>query len=85
MSAGIERRPAAFVRRRRSRTVTAEDLPPVHEHHPGTVASDVPAVVLLHGRGANERDLLPLGAQLPDELYVLGVRAPQPMGPDSYT
>ena len=65
--------------------MTAEDLPLVHEHRPGTVASDAPAVVLLHGRGANERDLLPLGAQLPDELHVLGVRAPQPMGPDSYT
>jgi phospholipase/carboxylesterase len=65
--------------------VTAEDLPLVHEHRPGTVASNAPAVVLLHGRGANERDLLPLGAQLPDELHVLGVRAPQPMGPDIYT
>ena len=37
-----------------------EELPLVHESRPGTVASDAPAVVLLHGRGANERDLLPL-------------------------
>ena len=62
-----------------------EELPLVHESRPGTVGADAPAVVLIHGRGTNERDLLPLGAQLPDELYVLGVRAPQPMGPDSYT
>ena len=65
--------------------MTAEDPPLVHEHRPGTVASDAPAVVLVHGRGTNERDLLPLGAQLPEELHVLSVRAPQSMGPDSYT
>ena len=62
-----------------------EDLPLVHEHRPGTAASDAPSVVLIHGRGTDERDLLPLGAQLPDELDVLGVRAPRSMGPDSYT
>lgn len=35
-----------------------------------------PAVVLVHGRGANERDLLPIAERLPDSLYVLSVRAP---------
>ncbi|MCH7549826.1 MAG: prolyl oligopeptidase family serine peptidase, partial [Candidatus Krumholzibacteriota bacterium] len=35
-----------------------------------------PAVVLIHGRGTNEQDLLPIAAQLPDELHVLSVRAP---------
>ena len=65
---------------------TAEDLPLVHLSRPGTVESDAPAVVLIHGRGTNERDLLPIGAQLPEELHVLSVRAPDPMdGPDSYT
>ena len=62
-----------------------EELSLVHESRPGTVGADAPAVVLIHGRGTNERDLLPLGAQLPEELHVLSVRAPQSMGPDSYT
>lgn len=63
-----------------------EDLPLVHEHRPGSVDVDAPAVVLVHGRGTNERDLLPIGAQLPDDLHVLSVRAPDPMGgPDSFT
>ncbi len=63
-----------------------DELPLVHEHRAGTVSSDAPAVVLLHGRGTNERDLLPIGAQLPEELDVLAVRAPEAMGrPDSYT
>jgi phospholipase/carboxylesterase len=63
-----------------------DGLPLVHEHRPGSVSSDAPAVMLLHGRGTNERDLLPIGAQLPDALDVIGVRAPDAMGgPDSYT
>jgi phospholipase/carboxylesterase len=63
-----------------------EDLPLVHRSRPGTVESDAPAAVLVHGRGTNERDLLPLAAQLPEELHVLSVRAPRQMrGPDSYT
>lgn len=61
-------------------------LPLVYEHRPGTADGDAPAVILLHGRGTNERDLLPIGAQLPDEIDVFSVRAPQSMGgPNSYT
>ena len=62
------------------------DLPLVHVSRTGTVTENAPAVVLIHGRGTNERDLLPIAAQLPDELHVLSVRAPQEMGgPNSYT
>lgn len=35
-----------------------------------------PAVVFIHGRGADERDLVPISKQLPDELHVFSVRAP---------
>ena len=64
----------------------SSELPLEHVSRPGTAESNAPAVVLIHGRGTNERDLLPLGAQLPEELHVLSVRAPQSMGgPDSYT
>lgn len=62
------------------------ELPLVHVSRPGTVDSNAPAVVLIHGRGTNERDLLSIGAQLPEEIHVLSVRAPQSMGgPNSYT
>lgn len=65
---------------------TTADLSLVHRSRPGSVESDAPAVVLVHGRGANERDLLPIGAQLPEELHVLSVQAPDQMhGPDSFT
>ena len=62
------------------------ELPLVHVSRPGTVESNAPAAVLIHGRGTNERDLLPIGARLPEELHVLSVRAPTSMGaPNSYT
>jgi len=35
-----------------------------------------PAVFVLHGRGANEQDLLPIADELPDELHVISLRAP---------
>ncbi len=43
---------------------------------PESMDGPAPAVVLVHGRGADERDLLALAAELPEELHVLSVRAP---------
>ena len=37
---------------------------------------EAPVVVVLHGRGATEEDLLPIGRSLPDSLHVLSLRAP---------
>jgi len=59
--------------------VTDADLPLEHVH----VAPDEPAdraVVVLHGRGANERDLLPVARELPPH-HVVSLRAPERMGP----
>ncbi|EMA59870.1 alpha/beta hydrolase [Halorubrum kocurii] len=38
-----------------------------------------PAVFVLHGRGADEEDLLPVARHLPDELHVVSLRAPDPL------
>jgi phospholipase/carboxylesterase len=68
-------KPAAGLRR----GVTDVDLPLDHVH----VAPDDPsdrAVVVLHGRGANERDLLPVARELPPH-HVVSLRAPERMGP----
>lgn len=35
-----------------------------------------PAVILIHGRGADEKDLLPIAKRLPDEVYIFSVRGP---------
>lgn len=56
------------------------DSPLEHvSREPETDDGPAPALVLIHGRGTNERDLLPLSDQLPDELHVLSVRAPDPL------
>lgn len=38
-----------------------------------------PAVIVLHGRGADEQDLLPVAEALPDELATVSLRAPDPV------
>ena len=59
------------------------DLPLDHVHVAPETASEepAPAVVLAHGRGADEQDLLPVARKLPDELHVVSLRAPERLGP----
>jgi phospholipase/carboxylesterase len=59
--------------------VTDPTLPLEHVH----VAPDADgdrAVVVLHGRGADERDLLPVAQELPPA-HLVSLRAPEQMGP----
>ena len=57
------------------------DLPLEHEYVPPQADTDdaAPAVVVLHGRGADERDLLPVADHLPDALATVSLRAPEPL------
>jgi phospholipase/carboxylesterase len=43
-----------------------------------------PLLLMLHGVGANERDLLPLAPELDSRLRILSLRAPLTRGPNSY-
>ncbi|MFW6000492.1 MAG: alpha/beta hydrolase [Halorubrum sp.] len=55
------------------------DIPLEHVHvapDEGSDGESAPAVFVLHGRGADEEDLLPVAAELPDELHVVSLRAP---------
>lgn len=61
------------------------DLPLEHIHvapddggaeGPDDGGAEGPAVAVLHGRGADEEDLLPVARRLPDELHVVSLRAP---------
>ncbi|MES2124714.1 MAG: alpha/beta hydrolase-fold protein [Gemmatimonadota bacterium] len=49
---------------------------------PGEV--DAPVIVLLHGRGSDERDLFPLGRELDARATVVSVRAPFDAAPWGY-
>jgi phospholipase/carboxylesterase len=61
------------------------DLPLEHVHvspdEPHEPDGPAPAVVVLHGRGADEEDLLPVARELPADRHVVSLRAPDPMGP----
>ncbi|MEO5826245.1 MAG: alpha/beta hydrolase-fold protein [Gemmatimonadales bacterium] len=47
-------------------------------------SDDAPVIVLLHGRGSDERDLFPLGRELHPTATVVSVRAPFPGAPWGY-
>ena len=50
-----------------------------------TVASEkAPLIVLIHGYGSNERDLFSFAGELPADAYIISVRAPHELGPESY-
>ncbi len=40
-----------------------------------------PALFLFHGYGSDENDLFSFASELPDELFIISVRAPHPMQP----
>lgn len=40
-----------------------------------------PLLIMLHGYGSNEEDLFSFAEELPDELFVISVRAPYPLPP----
>lgn len=54
------------------------DLPLEHVYVEPDIPTDgpAPAVFVLHGRGADEQDLLPVAKRLPDSLAVVSLRAP---------
>lgn len=59
------------------------DLPLEHVYVEPEIQTDgpAPAVILMHGRGADEQDLLPVARDLPAELAAVSLRAPDPIGP----
>ncbi|RLM70958.1 phospholipase [Halorubrum sp. Atlit-8R] len=58
------------------------DIPLEHVHVAPDDEADgepAPAVFVLHGRGADEEDLLPVAAELPGDRHVVSLRAPDPL------
>lgn len=58
-------------------------------HHiikaPKIASNKAPVVILLHGYGSNEEDLFSFAAELPEELFVIAVRAPRDLEPYGYS
>lgn len=55
-------------------------------HHiikePKTATEKSPLLIMLHGYGSNEEDLFSFADELPDNLFIISVRAPFPMEPN---
>ena len=51
---------------------------------PASEGKKPPLLLMLHGVGANERDLFPLAPELDPRLQILSLRAPLTRGPNSY-
>lgn len=48
---------------------------------PKVAVEKAPLLVMLHGYGSNEEDLFAFAEELPDELFIISVRAPYPLPP----
>ena len=46
-----------------------------------TLTENAPLLILLHGYGSDENDLFSFASELPEELFILSVKAPYPMQP----
>lgn len=51
---------------------------------PAEITKKTPVMILLHGKGANERDLFTLAERLPPSMLYFSLRAPYKQGKDGY-
>ncbi|GAA4951231.1 alpha/beta fold hydrolase [Algibacter agarivorans] len=52
-----------------------------HVIRKSTLTENAPLLIMLHGYGSDENDLFSFATELPEELFVISVRAPYPMQP----
>jgi len=57
------------------------NLPLVHISRPSTLKENAPLIVMLHGYGSDENDLFSFASELPEELFIISIRAPYPLQP----
>ena len=58
-----------------------ENLSLTHIIRESSVKENAPLLMMLHGYGSDENDLFSFKNELPDELFIISVRAPYPMQP----
>ncbi len=52
-----------------------------HVIRKSTLTENAPLLIMLHGYGSDENDLFSFATELPEELFIISVRAPYPMQP----
>jgi phospholipase/carboxylesterase len=58
-----------------------EDLSLFHVIRPSSLEHGAPLLIMLHGYGSDENDLYSFASELPEELFIVSVRAPYLMQP----
>lgn len=56
-------------------------------HHickPSTLKQNAPLLIMLHGYGSDENDLFSFASELPEELFIISIRAPYKLEPYGY-
>ena len=61
--------------------MTTQNLSLHHIIRESSLKENAPLLILLHGYGSDENDLFSFAAELPEELFIISVRAPQAMQP----
>jgi phospholipase/carboxylesterase len=52
-----------------------------HITRPSSLIENAPLLIMCHGYGSDENDLFSFASELPEELYIISVRAPYPLQP----
>lgn len=60
------------------------ELSLIHITRPSSLDKDAPLLIMLHGYGSDENDLFSFANELPEELFIISVRAPYPIFPFGY-
>lgn len=62
--------------------MTSKDLSLYHIVRNSSVENDkAPLLIMFHGYGSDENDLFSFASELPEELFIISVKAPYPMQP----
>ena len=59
----------------------SKELPLHHIYRPSTLKENAPLLVMLHGYGSDENDLFSFANELPEELFIISLKAPYSLEP----
>ena len=52
-----------------------------HVIRKSTLTENAPLLIMMHGYGSDENDLFSFASELPEELFIISIKAPHPMQP----
>ena len=59
----------------------SKELPLEHITRPSVLKENAPLLIMLHGYGSDENDLFSFANELPEDLFIISLKAPYPLQP----